>query len=98
MQKLGDPIAVKVFCEENCRVKVSGRLALSGDKGKAAGKLRTARTKLKGGKWKALRLRPTAVAARQIKASDSSRGKAVIKARSVVQKEDFQDRARVRLR
>jgi hypothetical protein len=98
MQKLGDPIAVKVFCEENCRVKVSGRLALSGEKGKAAGKLRTARTKLKGGKWKALRLRPTAVAARQIKASDSSRGKAVIKARSVVQKEDFQDRARVRLR
>ena len=96
-QRLGRPIVVNAVCDEACRVKVSGRVRLSGVKGGL--KLKKVRKKLKGGKAKQLKLKLTKKAAARIEDSGAERGKVAIKASAFIEDERFQaGPAKVKLR
>ncbi len=90
-QKLGKPIAVTAICDENCNVKLKGKLKLKGVKGTKGKqlKLKKAKATLKGGKPKELFVRPTAKARKKIKKSASRKGKAVITGFSIIEDERF---------
>ena len=97
-QRLGKPVVIRALCDENCRLTLTGRVRLAGAKGKASLKLKKKKARLDGGTPGKIKVKLSKRAAKRVKASTATKGKAVVNGISLIEDETFDASATVKLR